>query len=562
MSSNIVADLRDRYDPDDRRAPHRQPAVLRCALHGHVCSLREAADAISEAFDDDVSKTTVYRAKDHHGIRDAVTDGAFADVLEGNDGSEPAQPPSFILSRSEDTPIHPFDTDCFEKAEVRVGNTERNGKTLPTPRFTSPSDSDSLRTTPDSTVSDLNRGTPLYKGRDSTVPSVYRVTKQYRDESLVAPPHVAKSDDFPDRYCACGCGDCEKRHFLDGDGGSIDCPNPLPVTVGGARRIYRKTAGTNHADEKTGRDTQRGRQQYARLMKADSAVFRTDGPDPFGDNGAFTANGPVRTDHITTVLVSLRVSPTVQLSDGPERLVTPFRLLQDAKDGWAEARDEIPRDCGDGLLSYFWTVAGTDKWATPHIHCYLYYHDPDDAVTREDFKPLVTRFVTSSAFAATDAHITVAWSDDEGGDRDEHDSVNQQPSDDYLPDEYDAENVDLVDGTARIEPDPLLADPRRLSAQTDTTGAFDDVLRDENGADRLIDGDVQSRGAIYVGSQLPTLALLGAEYDAAVEFASFCDLTADGRHLSHGSGAFYSLADTLDTLIEHSTEQSNPTETA
>jgi hypothetical protein len=82
---------------------------------------------------------------------------------------------------------------------------------------------------------------------------------------------------------------------------------------------------------------------------------------------------------------------------------------------------------------------------------------------------------------------------------------------------YDPDDVALADGAVRPEDKPILAGPERLSGHTDTTGAFDDVRRDEKDADRLTEGDIQSCGAIYLATQLPKLALHGTEPDAAVE---------------------------------------------
>lgn len=582
MSSEIVADLVDRYDPDDDRDPYRQPAVLRCALHEHVCSLQGAADAISEAFKVDVSKSTVHRAKEAHDIRDAVTEGAFADVLEGTDGTEPGQPPSFFVRRSDDTPVHPFDVDCYEPV-VLEGGDPWDDTTPTTPRFRPSPDSQSTESPANTTNPTLDRGTGVYKSHSNVTPSEYRVTKQHRDKSLVAPPSAPYSDDYPAKYAACGCGDCSERHFLDGDGGPIDCPSPVPVTLAGARKIYRVTEGANVAADQPGNDVQRGRQQYAKTVKADSAAFRAGGPNPTDGNG-FTANGPIRTDTVTTVLVSLRPSP----SDANDRLVTPYRLVQDTKDAWTEARDEIPRNVGEGLVSHVWTFAGTDKWATPHVHWYGYYYDPDDAVDRSEFTPMVTRYLNAAAFGSTESHIKIDATDgphggsapndgDSGestvgrdtrggpsscGETTEGTAAATTPADDVperntltddAPVRHDPDDVTLTDGVVRVESDPLLADPKRLSANTNTTGVFDNIICDEKGADRLTDGDVQSRGAIYLATQLPKLALHGAEPDAAVEMAAFTDVAGDGRH-TFGTHNVGKLADSLDALRQFEIE--------
>jgi hypothetical protein len=105
----------------------------------------------------------------------------------------------------------------------------------------------------------------------------------------------------------------------------------------------------------------------------------------------------------------------------------------------------------------------------------------------------------------------------------------------------------LKEGTVRIEHDPLLVDPKRLGKRTDTTvtDAFSDILT--GGQARLNDGRyVQSRGAVYVGTQLPKLALKGAESDADVETAAFLDVANSGDNTAFGGGAFYEYSDVLD----------------
>lgn len=564
MSTGLSADLQDRYDPDDGRDPYRQPAVLRCAFQKHVLSLRDAAEAISEAFDIDVSKSTVGRAKKEYDIRHAEKDGVFADVLEGVDGTEPGQPPSFYIQREDSTPVHPYDTDCFEPVPLEGGGAWDDTLST-TPHFRPSHDSQSTDSSTHTSNPNSDRGTGVYKGPTDVTPSDYRVTKQHRDESLVAPPSAPYSEDFPAKYVACGCGNCAERHFLDGDGGTIDCPAPVPVTLAGARRIYRTAEGANvAADDRDGDDVQRGTQKYSKTTKADSAAFRANGPNPTNGDG-YTANGPICTDHITTVLVSLRPSPT----DVREKLVTPYTLVQDTKDSWAEARDEIPRNVGEGLLSYVWSLAGTDDWATPHVHCYLYYYDRFDAVERSDFTRMVTRYLNAAAFGSVESHIEIKDDRDDGkphdcgdsrgggdfdGETTKQSAANDTAAVESQPVEYAPDDVELTDGVVRVEPDPLLANPERLSAKTSGTGVFDDILRDETGADRLTDGDVQSRGAIYLAKQFPQLALKGAEPDAAVETAAFIDVASDNRHTFGGSQNHTKLADAMDTLREFEAE--------
>ncbi|WP_250137819.1 hypothetical protein [Halorientalis salina] len=454
-----------------------------------------------------------------HGIRDPLTDGPFADILQADDDTEPAQPPSFLLERSEDSPVHPFDSDVhtLDTDDEQGWVVERNEKSVPTPRLVSSPDSDSSVTTTETPNSDFESGTGVYKWSTDTSPSAYRVDPSNREVSLVAPPDAVQSDDYPDLYKACGCGTCDEKHFLDGDGGTIDCSQPVPVTIAGARRIYQHTEGTNYADDVDGNDVQRASQKYARLMKADSAVLGMDGTEPPTEpTDATYISGKAEYDDWTTVLVSLRVSPT----DDDGRLVTPLVLVDDCLDAWQEARTKLPTDKYDLFVRY-WLGTGTDDWGSPHIHCHLWIPDPDDDVTRTDFRPTVETFVQASTFAPVEAHFETG----------------------------SGKRVQLTEGVVRVENSPLLANPDRLGSRVTSDNPFGDVL--DTAPERLTDGDsVQSRGAIYVGTQHLGFALLGAERPAHTEAAAFFEVGTMGRHTSHGAGGFYEFADHCDALNE------------
>lgn len=512
--------------------PHRDPVIVRYLRHDKSLTIREAAAMIEDLFGYSCTKSMVHRTIDKYDIRDPVTDGPFADIL-GSDGddTEPAQPPAFFINRSENSPPHPFDTDVHSQnvPTKGEGRAERDEKSLTTPHFPLQSNPDSPPTDTDSPDSDSDCGTevlkpPIVPDRDSDcLPSNYRVEKANREASLVAPPWAVKSADYPDIYKACGCRDCERKHFLDGDEeGPIDCPTPVPVTVAGARQIYRKAEGGAYARELEGNDVQRGIQMYARIAKADSMVFRS--PKDAEDADRYCTDS--YPEWKTTVLVSCRVSPT----DDEGRLVTPYTLVQDVKAAWQEARDKLPED---DRLAYVWTFAGTDEWATIHAHWYGWYSDPEDELSTESFREAVETFCEMSRYAEESAHFETT--DDGVGDLEPH-------------------SPPLKDGTVRIEHDPLLVDPERLGNRVDTTeaGVFSDVIsEDSTGPERVTEGRfVQSRGAIYVATQLPRLALRAAERDSDVEFAAFLDVASDGRHINHGGGYFYEFADTLDPYIK------------
>ena len=509
-----ITDQQVREVASSEGKPHLQEPLLRFLIRKKILYPTEAAEVIQSAFEYDVSRQQVQYGMDKHGI----SKPAFHDVIRNEDTTETeeGQPPRFLLERSDESPTHPLDTDCFDRTTVEGGgDNEFCDETLLTAHYRSPSQQDSTvqaTQTPDSPSDDF---AGVLKG------CPWRVSVDNREHSLIAPPH--RADELKAKYQVCGCNWCPERTFLDGTNGAVQCDDPLPTTIAGAREIYRKTEGCRVVNDVVGNDVQRGKEQYGQVMRADSAALSVNGKKlnstkfrrPKGDY-----------DDITTVLLSLRLTNT----DSQNRLITPHRQIADCMDSWAEARSRLPTDANSGLpsdtehIAYHWLHTGTDDWGSVHVHCYLWYADPQDTITRELFKPAVSEFVERASFPA-DCHLT-----DDG---------------------------ELVDGCVRVENDPLLADPERMDSRIGD-GAFDDVISDPNttGPKRITDGsDEQSAGAIYQSTQLPKLALSGTEPDSAVEFASFIDAMDDDRNAVHGGGDFYLLARSLEALTELDREQ-------
>jgi len=487
--------------------PHKDEEVLRYLFHECDFSVRGATETLETAFDYSPSRETVRRWKNKHGLRSSG-DSAFADLLNGDTtdttDTEHGQPPKFLLDRSDESPVHPVDTGCFNSVgevwgEVdadQVAHAANNNR-----RDASQSQTNS--THPDSTDSLSNSVSGVLKGSidNDSKPTQWRVAKTDRESGLVAPPHAVL--DIPRKFRVCGCGDCEERHYLNGDGGAVDCPTPLPCTIGGARQIYQTTEGTAMSEDKHGNDKQQARKKYGKLCHADSASLRTN----FVDGERIQVPPRSNLPNITTVLVSLRQSPT----DAEGRLVTPWKLIRDTKDALDETRPQLPTDSdSDGFIAGYWLITGTDQWSTPHCHWYGWFFDPNDDIEEADFRGAVEEYVDAATHAA-DAHFT--------------------------------DSGELIEGPVRIEHEPLPVDPEVLHRQQD--GPFADLLDpSETGPKRLIDGDdIQSRGAVYVGSQIPELALVGAETDADAETVAFLKAAYDGRPNCRGQGRFYELAE-------------------
>lgn len=508
-------ELRDRGLAIDGE-PHQDREILKYLKETCILSYREAAERIEEIFGYSCSKSTIKNWVNKHDIRDPLS-GPFADIYrkQKHSSTEPAQPESFWIERNDDTPVHPFDTELHQTKASGGGWWVQwlDSESSLTSHFTTLTETDSTNTNAEKPDSDSGTCTGVYKGLSDVPPESYRVQRGDREVSLVAPPGTPESDDYPDLYSACGCGSCDERHYLDGDGGTINCQNPVPVTIGGARRIYQTAEGSNVANGVDGNDVQQAKSKYARLMKTDRAVLRR---DPVEDGAAYSG-AERRYDDWTTVLLSLRVSPL----DDENKIVTPYTLVDDCLDGWREARNKLPG--GYDFSVRYWLSTGTDEWASPHVHAHLWIADEDDEVVQREFRPTVQKFVQAATFAPVDAHFNV----DDG-------------------------SYTLTEGVVRVEHDPLLADVERLGDRLDTessSGAFDDILALP--PETLLNGkSVQSRGAIYVGSQHLGFALRGSERPADAEAAVFFDVGSRGRNRCHGCNDFYDMPDVHDVLTE------------
>ena len=104
--------------------PHKDEEVLRYLFHECDFSVREATTTLETAFEYSPSRETVRRWKNKHGLRSSG-DSAFADLLNGDTtDTEHGQPPKFLLDRSDESPAHPGDTDCFNSVREVWGEVD------------------------------------------------------------------------------------------------------------------------------------------------------------------------------------------------------------------------------------------------------------------------------------------------------------------------------------------------------------------------------------------------------------------------------------------------------
>jgi hypothetical protein len=100
-----------------------------------------------------------------------------------------------------------------------------------------------------------------------------------------------------------------------------------------------------------------------------------------------------------TVMLSLRVDPVV---DGVR--IPTVNLFEAVKATWPSIRQKLRYQltgCRDDPLNYEYAVvvAGTDHWATPHLHIYVWV---DGHVNESDFRPVVDTFVDKCDYAPDD----------------------------------------------------------------------------------------------------------------------------------------------------------------
>ncbi|WP_223174717.1 hypothetical protein [Natrinema hispanicum] len=98
-----------------------------------------------------------------------------------------------------------------------------------------------------------------------------------------------------------------------------------------------------------------------------------------------------------TVMLSLRVDPVM---DGVR--IPPVNLFEAVKDSWQKIQERLRYQLSYKLgldYEYAAIVAGTDHWATPHLHIYLWI---DGEVDKSAFHPAVDAFVEDCKYAPDD----------------------------------------------------------------------------------------------------------------------------------------------------------------
>lgn len=269
----------------------------------------------------------------------------------------------------------------------------------------------------------------LGSGTEPAVPD--EIDHVTREATRVAPERVdVTSDGFPNPLTECGCGECPARvdPLADEDAVSTafsdvldravwaaeECPQPRPVTVQRAGRIFYvyQTAAMNRPDWSSRLDDVKN--THGRYLGAERDLLNEWGED------------------VSTALLSLRLSPVVDVDEdadrsgddygvtsGPSdssasgrRWVPPLVLDNRLSEGWGYVRDRL----GDHLASfeweYAWVVSTTESAASPHLHVYIWVRDPDDDLSVDHVRPAVESFVRNTRGADEEHHRVTAGESD------------------------------------------------------------------------------------------------------------------------------------------------------
>jgi len=283
------------------------------------------------------------------------------------------------------------------------------------------------------------------------------------------------TDDLPTPLVECGCGGCgpmvDPLDRYEGGGGldwsSFDtatwaqtvCENPQPMSIRRAGKVFRRYTKAKLADDRRTSKAERERSNYRRIMDVDRYSR-----DAFGGN-------------LTTVMLSFRVSPTT--ADGvTRRWVSPL-LLADVLSIYRQQVHNRALNIREHVdeVQYVWVTTGTEKYATPHRHLYLWCDDPDDDVRILDFRSAVRKHCEGHQACEGAHQIT----DSEG----EHRAVTVN---------HDPIIVDTETGTTVETPKGTTVDMSAIRRE---------VRRSENEPYHEA-----TAGALYVASQLPYLCAL------------------------------------------------------
>lgn len=170
-------------------------------------------------------------------------------------------------------------------------------------------------------------------------------------------------------FYECGCGDCtdavdpladDTEPFRDVLKAAEACPNPRPVTVEKARKIYLAYQHAAWKDPTMTSTLERTQSHHGKLLGAERHILS-------------------ELDDPTLIFLSLRLSP-IEVENGHRRWIFPSILGDRLGDAWQNVWNVLSYQLKDYRWEYATIIGMTDSAATPHRHVAIYVEDPNDEV--------------------------------------------------------------------------------------------------------------------------------------------------------------------------------------
>lgn len=246
--------------------------------------------------------------------------------------------------------------------------------------------------------------TSEYESADATADPV-RVDHSDRRDTRMAPLSFDVQN-LPKFFVECGCGDCPTvidpledpadypfsditRERL----GSLDprdvCPKAQPVRLWKAREAYLRIQKADHNAENRTSLCEKTRIKHGKILGAERELYEKE----YGADA-------------TVILFSFRQSP-VEYSNGQRQWVTPVELDNDLHKSWSNIRGTLKYQISDKLgleYEYIAITSTTTIAATPHTHMVVMIEDPDDEVTIDVARSVVSSHVNNCPRAYADHH--------------------------------------------------------------------------------------------------------------------------------------------------------------
>lgn len=161
-------------------------------------------------------------------------------------------------------------------------------------------------------------------------------------------------------------------------------PSPLvedgtPVTLEAAGEIYGRCIGSRHHNGDPSKVDEH-LNRYGRILATDREL-----QSEFGS--------------LTTVMLTLRISPTID-----DFRIHPLTLDQWVRESWGATKDALDYRLRGYESEYVVVVASTSRWATPHLHIYMWADDPMNELTADQFRGVIGKHTNACQTAYPEHH--------------------------------------------------------------------------------------------------------------------------------------------------------------